>query len=140
MSVDDIKLLSTGHLAGDDRVVIDLLVQVAGVTSRKLHRTEVVHVHIVEVCIDMITELEIVIGIHDVAHTLLHIVIVHIAPGDRHGIHGDDTTSMLTLITERMRQTERDVQISLGLQSLGDTIVGGGQSTEYVRRILPSKH
>jgi hypothetical protein len=47
---------------------------------------------------------------------------------------------MLTLIAEGMRQTERDVHISLGLQTLRDTIVGGGQSTEHVRRILPSKH
>jgi hypothetical protein len=88
----------------------------------------------------MLTELEIVVRIHDIAHTLLDIIIVYIAVCNRHSIHGNDTTSMLTLITERMRQTKRDVHVALSLQTLRDTIVSSGESTEYVRRILPSKH
>jgi hypothetical protein len=39
-----------------------------------------------------------------------------------------------------MRQTKRDVHIPLGIEALRDTIVSSGKSTEYVRRILPSKH
>ena len=117
VSVDDVKLLSAGHLSGNDRVVVDLLVKVAWISSGKLHRTKIVHVHIVKVGIDMVTELEIVVRIHDIAHALLHVVIVYIAPCDRHGIHSYDTCCMLALITKRMRQAERDVHIALGLQA-----------------------
>jgi hypothetical protein len=140
VSVDDVKLLCAGHLTCDDRVVVDLLVKIARLTSGKLHSTEIIHVHVVEVGIDMLTELEIVVRIHDITHTLLDIIIVYIAVCNRHSIHGNDTTSMLTLITERMRQTKRDVHVALSLQTLRDTIVSSGESTEYVRRILPSKH
>jgi hypothetical protein len=140
VSVDDVKLLCAGHLTCDDRVVVDLLVQIARITSGKLHGTEVIHVHVVEIRIDMLTELEIVVRIHDITHTLLDIVIVYVTISDRHGIHGNDTTSVLTLITKRMRQTEGDVHVALSLQTLRDTIVSSGESTEYVRRILPSKH
>ena len=140
VSVDDIKLFGTGHLTSDDRVVVDLLVQVAGIAACKLHRTEVVDVHIIEVGIDMVTKLEIVVGIHDITHTLTYIVIVHIAPGDGNGVHSNDAAGMLALITEGMRQAEGDIHIALSLQTLGDTIVGSSESTKYVRRILPSKH
>jgi hypothetical protein len=47
---------------------------------------------------------------------------------------------MLTLIAEGMRQAKHGINISLSLQALRDTIVSSGESTEYVRRILPSKH
>jgi hypothetical protein len=88
----------------------------------------------------MLTKLEIVIGIHDITDTLLHIIIIHITICDRDGIHGYDTAGMLTLISKRMRQTEYRLNIALSLQALRNSIVSSGESTKYVRRILPSKH
>ena len=88
----------------------------------------------------MLATLIIIVGIHDVAHTLLHVVVIDIAPGDGHSIHGHNTTGMLTLVAKGVGQTEHRVDVALSLQTLGDAIVGGGQSTKYVRRILPSKH
>ena len=114
--------------------------QVARITTGKLHCTKVIDVHIVEVGIDMVTESEIVVRIHDVTHTLTHIIIVDITPGNRNGIHSHNATGMLTLIAERMRQTEGDIHIALSLQALRDAIVSSGESAKYVRRILPSKH
>jgi hypothetical protein len=88
----------------------------------------------------MVTESEIVVRIHDVTNTLLNVVVIYISPGDRHSVHGNDTTGMLTLIAKRMRQTQGDVQVALSLQALRDTIVSSGESTEYMRGVLPSKH
>ena len=138
--VDDIKLLSTRHLTCNDRVVIDLLMQIAGITSSKLHRPEIVHVHIVKVSIDMLTQLEIIVGIHDVAHTLLHIIVIYITISNGHSIHGNDTAGMLALITKRMWQAEHCLNIALGFQAFRNTIIRSGESTKYMRRILPSKH
>ena len=140
VSVDDIELFRSCHHACNDRVVVDLLVQIAGIASCKLHAAEVVDVHIVEVGIDMLTTLIVVFGVHDVAHTLLHIVIVDVAPGNGHGVHGHNATGMLTLITKGMRQTEHGVDVALSLQTFRDTVVSSSKSTKHMRRILPSKH
>ena len=123
VSVNDIKLLRAGHLTSNNGVIVNLLVQVAGIASCKLHRTQVVHIHVVEIGIDMLTELEIVVGIHDVAHTLLNVVIVDITISDGHSVHGNDAAGMLTLIAKRMRQTKHGLNVALSLQSLRDSIV-----------------
>ena len=88
----------------------------------------------------MITQLEIVVRIHNVTHTLLHVVVIDITPSNGHSVHGHDTTGMLTLITKRMRQTEHRLNIALSFQTFRDTIIRSGESTKHMRRILPSKH
>ena len=138
--MNNIKFLSTGHLTCNNRVVINLLVQISRITSRKLHRTEIIHVHVIEIGINMFPKLEIVVGVHNVTHTLLDVIIVNITPSNGHSIHGYDTAGMLTLIAKGMRQTEHSLNIALSLQAFGNTIISSGESTKYVRRILPSKH
>ena len=88
----------------------------------------------------MLAKLEIIIGIHNVAHTLLYVVVIYVAIGNGHCVHGYYTACVLTLITKRVRQAKHRLDITLSLQSLRDSVVSGGKSTEYVRRILPSKH
>ena len=140
VGMDDIKLLSAGHLTSDNRVVVDFLMQVTWITAGKLHRAKVIDVHIVEVGIDMLTQLEIIVRIHDVTHALLHVVVIDITISNGHSVHSHDTTGMLTLITKRMRQAEHRLNVALSLQTLRNTIVSSSESTKYVRRILPSKH
>ena len=114
--------------------------EVRGIATRKLHCSEIIDIHIVEVSVDMVAQLEVVVGIHNIADAVLDIVIVNVAPSDRHGIHGYNTASRRVLIAERTRQTQYGLNISLGIKSLADTIVGCCETAEYVRRILPSKH
>ena len=140
VGMDDVKLFRTCHHACDDRVVVDLLVEVGGISSSELHTTEVVDVHVVEVGIDMFAQLEIVVGVHDVAHAALNVVAVDVTPCDRHGVHGHDACGVLALVTEGVRQAQHGLNVSLSLQTLGDSVVSGGKSTEHMRRILPSKH
>ena len=136
----NIKFFATGYNASDDAVVVDLVVEIRWITTGKVHTAEVIHVHIVKVGIDVVTIAEIVIRIHDVAHTLLHIVTIDVAPCDRHTVHSHKFTCTAVLITERMRQTQCNINITLGMQALSDTKVGSSQATKYMRRILPAKH
>ena len=140
MSMNDIELFGSCHNASNYRVVVDLIVQIAGITTGKLHSTQIIDVHIIEVCVDMLTEFKIVVGIHYVTHTTLHIVVVNITIGNRHGIHGNDASRMRFFITKRMRQTKCNLYIALSFQTFRDSIVGSSKTTKNVRRILPSKH
>ena len=138
--MNDIEVLCTCHHACNHRVVIDLLMQVRRIAARKLHTTEVVDIHVVEIRIDILAQLIVIVGVHDIPHPTLNIVTVHIPPGNGHRIHGNDTGSVLLLIAERMRQTKCDLNVALRLQSFRDAIVGSGKTAKHMRRILPSKH
>ena len=140
VSMDDVKGLCASHLTGDDGVVVNLLVEIAWISSGKLHRTEVVDMHIVKIGIDMVAQLVIVFGRHHVADAVLHIIVVHIAPNDRHAVHRYDAAGTRVLITEGMGKTEHRLYVSLGMKTLTDSIIGGGQTTKHMRRILPTKH
>ena len=104
VGMDDVELFSTRHYACNDRVVVDFVVQVARIASGKLHGTQVVDVHVVEVGIDMVAQLEIIVGVHNVAHAVANIVVVDVAPGDGHGIHGNDACGMGLFVAEGVGQ------------------------------------
>ena len=140
MSMDNVKLLSTSHLSGDDRVIVDLFVKVAWITACKLHGAKVVDVHIVEVGVDMVAQLEVILGRHYIATTLFDVVVADVAPGDRHTIHGNNTTGTCVLVAEGTRKTEHSLDVALGVKPLTDTIVGSGKTAKDMRRILPTKH
>ena len=140
MSMDNVKLHGASHDAGNNRVVIDFLVKVAGIAACKLHSAKVVDVHVVEVGIQMVAQTEIEVRVHDVTHTVANVVVADVAPGNRHRIHGHNLAGRAVLVAEGFGQTERDVHVALCVQTLRNTIVSCGESTKYVRRILPSKH
>ena len=58
-------------------------------------------------------------------------------PGAENGII---VKSLFHDVKEGMRQAKHRLDIALSFQTLGNTIVSSGESTKYVRRILPSKH
>ena len=60
--MDDVELLLAGYHAGNDGEVIDLFMQVARIATGKLHTTQVVDVHVGEVCINMVAEGVILFG------------------------------------------------------------------------------
>ena len=140
VGMDDVVVKRTSHHASNNRIVIDFLMQIAWITARKLHGAKVVDVHVVEVGIQVFAQTEIEVGIHNVAHTLANIVGRHVAIGNGHRIHGHNVACRAVFIAKRFGQTERNIHIALGIETLRDTIVSGSQSAEYVRRILPSKH
>ena len=74
--------------------------------------------HVVEVGIDMVAQAIIVVGVHNVSDTAFHIVVVNVAPSDRHTVHSHDAASCLVLIAEGVWQTQHCLHITLGMQSL----------------------
>ena len=88
----------------------------------------------------MVAQTIVIIWIHDVANTFLDVVVVDIAPSDRHAVHSHNAAGAAILVAERMRQTEHCLDIALSVQTLRNSEVSGSESTKYVRRILPSEH
>ena len=62
VGMDDVELLLAGYYTSNDGEVVDLFVQVARIATGKLHATQVVDVHIGEVCINMVAEGVILFG------------------------------------------------------------------------------
>ena len=138
--MNDVKLLSASHHSSNDAVVIDFFVQVTRVATSKLHASKVVDMHIVEVRIDVLTIAIEVIWRHDVADALLYVVVVDIAPRNGHAVHADNLARIALFVAKGTRQTENGVDVALSVQALCNAIVSGGESTEYMRRKLPSEH
>ena len=114
--------------------------QIPWITAGEVHRPEVVDVHVIEVGIDVLTQLEVQFRRHQIAETVFHIVIAKFTIGDGYMIHCHNVSKRVVLITERMRQAEDCLDIPLCMKSLGNAKVGSSQTAIYMRRILPSKH
>ena len=56
MRMDNIKLLLTGYYSGNNRKVVDFLVQISRITSCKLHTSQIIDMHIGEIGINMVAE------------------------------------------------------------------------------------
>ena len=140
VGMDYIKLLGACYDTRNDAVVVYLLVKVAGIAACKLHTPKVVDVHIIEVSIYMLAQTIVVVGRHDVSNAVLHIVIVYVAPCYGHRIHGNYACGMLFFVAERMWQAQSNLDVALRFQTFRYTVIGCGESSEYVWRILPSEH
>ena len=126
VGVDDVELLATRHHTGNDRIIVDFLVQIARVTACKLHATQVVDMHKVEVGIDMVAVSVIIVGIHEVAHPTAYVVEVDIAVSDGHTVHRNDARVGAVLVAPWLRQAERYVDVALCVKTLRYTKIGCG--------------
>ena len=86
--MDNIKFLLTGYYSGNDREVINFLVQVSGITSCKLHTSQIIDVHIRKIGINMIAE-RIVFFRRHLQQARLQVVIIDITPYNRYLVHTD---------------------------------------------------
>ena len=66
----------------------------------------------------MLTTLEVIFWVHDIAHTLSDVVVADVAPSDRHSVHSHDATGVLTLITKGVGQAKHRLDVALCLQTL----------------------
>ena len=88
----------------------------------------------------MVAQTIIIIWVHHIAYSTLHIVVVYIAPGYRHTIHRHDTRCGMVLITKWLWQAQCYVNVALGMKTLSDSEICSCKTTVYMRRILPAKH
>ena len=126
VGVDDVELLATRHHTGNDRIIVDFLVQIARVTACKLHATQVVDMHKVEVGIDMVAVSVIIVGIHEVANPTAYVVEVDVAVSDGHTVHRNDARVGAVLVAPWLRQAERYVDVALCVKTLRYTKIGCG--------------
>ena len=138
--MDDVKLFRPCDNAGYHRIVVYLIMQIGRITTGKLHASQIIDMHIIEIGIDVVAETIVIVRRHDVAYSALHVIMSNIPPYDGHTVHGNNPCCRAVFIAKRMWQTECNIDIALGMKPLGYTVVGSGQPTEHVRRILPSKH
>ena len=95
---------------------------------------------VVEVCVDMVAEREILLGRHFVAQSLFYVFTADVAPYDRRFAQTDDIHKTLVFIAPGFGDAEGDVHVGLFGQSGSDTITGCAESAEDMRRKLPSEH
>ena len=139
VGMNEIKLLRACQHAGNDGEVVDLLVQIAGITARKVETTQVIKpLQIVEVGIDVVAEAIVILG-RMAVHAALHLVVIHIAPRHRHLAHVHNLEKML-LLARWLGHAEGCLHVTLHGQSLGDSIRGNCQTAVYFRGKLPSEH
>ena len=140
VSMYDVKILLTRHDSSYDRVIVNLLVEILWISTSKLHTAKIVDIHIVEISVNMVTQLEIKVRRHNIANSRAHIVMADIPPCYRDCIHGNYPCGILAFITPWFRQTKSNVYVALCVQALRYTVIGRGESAKYMWRILPSKH
>ena len=140
MCMNNIKVLCTCHDSGNYGVVVYLIMKIRRIATGKFHTSEVIHIHIVKIRIEMVPQAKIVIRIHHIADSVLYVIIIYISPSNRHAIHGNNPCRRMIFITERFWQAQGYIHIPLGMQTLGNTEISCCKSTIYMRRILPAKH
>ena len=112
VSVNQVELLTTGQNARDDAEVVDLVVQIAGITTGKLDAAHIVEaLQIIEIGIEMVAETIVVLG-RVANEPILNPVIIDIAPYNRNLTHVYNFQEPL-LFARGLGQTEGSLYIAL---------------------------
>ena len=139
VGMNDVKLLRAGQHTCDDREIVYLIVQVAGISSGEAHASHVIQaLHVVEIGIDVVTET--VVILYRMSHkAILDIIVLNVTPGNRHLTHIYYFQEFL-LITAWTRHTERGLHIALCVEAPCDAVGGNSQAAVYLWRELPTEH
>ena len=136
--VNDVVLLLACNDTSHNRVVVDFVLQVIGIASRKLNAAQVIGQAVIKVGINIVAQLIVKLRRHTVTQTLL--VVVHVAPYDRRFAHADDVHKALVLVAPGFRQTKSDMNVRLQRQPFSDAVAGCTQPTKNMRGKFPAKH
>ena len=140
MRVYHVIVDGTGYYTCTNGVIVDLFDKVVGVAAGELYAAQVIGAHIIEVGIDMVTEAEIEIRIHDIAYALLHVFTVDIAPADRHLRHSYYIGEVTLLVTVRLGYDKCNVHVATLPHALSETVAGSAETAEDVRWEFPPEH
>ena len=140
MGMNDIELNRTGNHPGYNRVIIYLLHQIIGVTSRKFDTPQIIGFQIIKIRINMAAKIEIFLGIHTIAITLLYIIPTYVSPCDRCIRSSDNMGKSFILVSVWFRYDKCDVYIATLCHAFGQPITGRTQTSQDMRRKLPTEH
>ena len=113
MGMNDIELNRTGNHPGYNRVIIYLLHQIIGVTSRKFDTTQIIG---------------------------FKIIPTYVSPCDRCIRSSDNMGKSFILVSVWFRYDKRDVYIATLCHAFGQPITGRTQTSQDKRRKLPTEH
>ena len=129
MGVDDVAIDGSCDHARHNTVIVNLLEQVLRIASRELDAPKVVGAHVVEITIDVVTQVEVQLRIHHLADAALHIIPFHIAPGHRCAVSSDDVGKILRFVSPGLWDDKCDVHVSIFPHALSEAVTCGSQSS-----------
>ena len=89
--MNDIKLLLTRYHPGNDRIVIDLFMQIVRITSGKFDASQIIRIETTEVSVDMVAQVIEQLRVHIASYTSFHIIPTDILPHYRCAVHTDNS-------------------------------------------------
>ena len=138
--VDNIAWNGACNHTSHNRIIVDFLNEVIGVTTGELDAAQVVGVHIIEITVDVISQIKISLRVHHIADTALHIFAAHVAPCDRRGVGANDSCKSLLFVAPRLGYNECDVHVAAIVHTFRKTVACGSETTENMRGKFPTKH
>src|SRR5574344_1755539 len=109
------------------------------IATGKPHTSKVIQsLHVVKVCIDMITK-TVVILYRMTNKPFFYTIIVHVTPGNRHLTHIYYLEEFF-LLSHRPWHTKCCLHVTLRRQTFRYSIGSDSKTTIYFRREFPSKH
>ena len=64
MRMNHITRIGSGNHSGNNRIIIDFFQQVIRISTRKFYTSQIIKMHIIEICINMIPQIKIFLRIH----------------------------------------------------------------------------
>ena len=122
--VNNIKLLLTSYHTGYNRIVVDFFMQIIRISSWEFHATQIIGMHIIEVCINMVAQVIIKLRIHIMSYSIFYIIPLYVTPYNRHTVHSYNTQETLVFVSPRLRNTESNFHIFLLSKSMSQSITG----------------
>ena len=110
--VNDIARIGASNHTGHNRIVVDFFEQVVGITTRELDATQIIGVQVIEVGINMVSQIEIFLRVHAVAKPPGDIVPRDIAPCDGCVSGTDDVGKTFVFITVWFGYDKSDIHIA----------------------------
>ena len=137
--VDEVEILAPCQHSGNDGEVVNLLVQVARITSGETDAAHIVKpLQVVEVRIEMVAE-AVVVLCRMTNEAVLDVVVPDIPPSHGYLAHVDYLEETF-LLPRWFGHAEGCLDVALQAQSLGDTVGCHSKTAVYLGRKLPSEH
>ena len=110
--VYDVAGIGASYHTGHNRIIIYLFEQIVGITPRKFDTTQIIGMQIIEIGVNVISQIEIFLRIHAVPQPAGDIVPRDIAPCDRCISRTDDMSETFIFISVRFGYDECYIHIA----------------------------
>ncbi len=138
--VYDVAGHRTRYHAGDYRVVVDLLEYVVGVTPGELQAAQVVELHVAEVGVYMVAQVEVELRVHVLAQPGAYVVPAYVLPRYGGVARAYYVGKPFLLVAPGLGYDEGDAYAAVGVHALGQAVAGSAEASEDMGRKFPPEH